>query len=195
MAQSTTDDAGASVSFDALLRAAGSGKRNPPVDQWNPELCGAIDIRIAADGTWHHEGRVIRRPRLAKLFSTVLRKDEDGVTYLVTPHEKLSITVEDAPLIVVDYASKAMSDGEVLVLRTSMGDVVEVDEKHPIRFSQEVGSEGLKPYVLVRGRIEALLNRATTMALVNDERFVDLTQETPILRSGGQRFPILPGES
>lgn len=180
--------------FDALLRAAASGKRNPPVEQWNPELCGAIDIRIAADGTWHHEGRPIRRPRLAKLFSSVLRKDEDGVTYLVTPHEKLSITVDDAPLIVVDYAAKPGPDGDVLVLRTAMGDVVEVDEAHPIRFAQEVGSEGLKPYVLVRGRIEALLNRATTMALVNDERFVDLTSQTPVLRSGSQRFAIEPDD-
>lgn len=180
--------------FDALLRAAASGTRNPPVEQWNPELCGAIDIRIAADGTWHHEGRPIRRPRLAKLFSSVLRKDEDGVTYLVTPHEKLSITVDDAPLIAVDYAAKPGPDGDVLVLRTAMGDVVEVDEAHPIRFAQEVGSEGLKPYVLVRGRIEALLNRATTMALVNDERFVDLTSQTPVLRSGSQRFAIEPDD-
>ncbi|MFN3227883.1 MAG: DUF1285 domain-containing protein [Hyphomicrobiales bacterium] len=179
-------------SFENLLFAAGSGKRTPPVERWNPELCGTIDIRIAADGTWFHEGRAIQRTRLAKLFSSLLRKDEDGVTYLVTPHEKLAITVDDAPLVVVDYAVKQGPDGDALVLRTSMDDVVEVGRDHPIRFALEVGSEGVKPYVLVRGRIEALLNRATTIALLNDERFVDLDRQKPRLRSGAATFPVLP---
>jgi uncharacterized protein len=181
-------------SFENLLFAAGSGKRTPPVERWNPELCGTIDIRIAADGTWFHEGRAIQRTRLAKLFSSLLRKDEDGVTYLVTPHEKLAITVDDAPLVVVDYAIKQGPDGDVLVLRTSMDDVVEVGRDHPMRFALEVGSEGVKPYVLVRGRIEALLNRATTIALLNDERFVDLDRQKPRLRSGAATFPVLPAD-
>lgn len=182
------------TSFENLLFAAGSGKRTPPVERWNPELCGTIDIRIAADGTWFHEGRAIQRTRLAKLFSSLLRKDEDGVTYLVTPHEKLAITVEDAPLVAVDYAVKQGPDGDVLVLRTSMDDVVEVGRDHPMRFALEVGSEGVKPYVLVRGRIEALLNRATTIALLNDERFVDLDRQKPRLRSGAATFPVLPAD-
>ncbi|MBO6673634.1 MAG: DUF1285 domain-containing protein [Rhizobiales bacterium] len=182
------------TSFENLLFAAGSGKRTPPVERWNPELCGAIDIRIAADGTWFHEGRAIQRTRLAKLFSSLLRKDGDGVTYLVTPHEKLAIQVDDAPLVVVDYAAKQGLDGEVLVLRTSMDDVVEVGADHPVRFALEVGSEGVKPYVLVRGRIDALLNRATTIALLNDERFVDLDGQTPVLRSGAAIFPVLPAD-
>lgn len=182
------------TSFENLLFAAGSGKRTPPVERWNPELCGRIDIRIAADGTWFHEGRAIQRTRLAKLFSSLLRKDDDGETYLVTPHEKLAITIDDAPLVVVDYAAKQAPDGEVLVLRTSMDDVVDVGPDHPMRFALEVGSEGVKPYVLVRGRIEALLNRATTIALLNDDRFVDLNGQTPLLRSGAATFPVLPAD-
>jgi hypothetical protein len=182
------------TSFENLLVAAGSGKRTPPVERWNPELCGTIDIRIAADGTWFHEGKPIQRTRLAKLFSSLLRKDEDGVTYLVTPHEKLAITVEDVPLVVVDYAVKRGPDGDVLVLRTSMDDVVEVGRDHPMRFALEVGSQGVKPYVLVRGRIEALLNRATTNALLNDERFVDLDRQKPRLRSGAATFPVLAAD-
>ncbi|MFK7791483.1 MAG: DUF1285 domain-containing protein [Devosiaceae bacterium] len=180
------------TAFEALLYAAGSGKRSPPVERWNPPLCGAIDIRIAADGTWYHQGGAIHRTRLAKLFSSLLRKDEDGITYLVTPKEKLAITVDDAPLLAVDYAAKSTPDGDVLVLRTSMGDVVEVDADHPVRFALEVGSDGLKPYVLVRGRIEALLNRSTTMDLVNDARFVDFDGEEPLLRSGACRFSVMP---
>lgn len=172
--------------------AAGSGRRMPPVERWNPDLCGTIDIRIASDGTWFHEGRPINRTRLAKLFSSLLRKDEDGVTYLVTPHEKLAITVDDAPLLVVDHAAKSSADGDVLVLRTNMGDVVEVDADHPLRFALEVGSDGLKPYVLVRGRIEALLNRATTAALLTDERFTDFDGDDPLVRSGAHFFKIMP---
>lgn len=178
--------------FENLMFAAGSGRRLPPVERWNPPLCGSIDIRIAADGTWFHDGGPINRTRLARLFSSLLRKDEDGVTYLVTPKEKLSITVEDAPLVAVDHAAKPGSAGDVLVLRTSMGDVVEVDGEHPLRFALEVGSDGLKPYVLVRGRIEALLNRATTMALLIDERFTDFDGDDPVVRSGAHVFRIAP---
>jgi hypothetical protein len=184
-------DQEAPTPFEALLYAAGSGKRSPPVERWNPPQCGEIDIRIAADGTWYHEGGAIARTRLAKLFSSLLRKDEDGVTYLVTPQEKLAIKVDDAPLVAVDYAAKPTPDGDLLVLRTAMGDVVEVDSEHPMRFALEVGSDGIKPYCLVRGRIEALLNRSTTMALFNDERFVNFDGEQPVLCSGTARFAIV----
>lgn len=174
------------------MRAAGSGHRSPPVESWNPALCGTIDIRIGRDGVWFHEGRPIARPRLAKLFAALLRKDDDGVTYLVTPHEKLAITVDDAPLVAVDHAARPTDQGEVLVLRTSMGDVVEVGDANPIRFMLEAGSHGIKPYVTVRGRIEAVLNRATTIALFNDERFVDFDGATPVMRSGLHTFTIPP---
>ena len=180
------------TALETLMFAVGSGRRIPPVERWNPKLCGEIDIRIAADGTWFHEGGAIQRTRLAKLFSSLLRKDEDGVTYLVTPQEKLAITVDDAPLVVVDYAAEDGPDGTVLVLRTAMDDIVRVDADHPVRFALEAGSDGIKPYVLIRGRIEALVNRATTMALFQDETFVDLEGDMPVLRSGAHRFAIDP---
>lgn len=192
MSQAPSPHTDAPTAFEALIYAAGSGKRSPPVERWNPPLCGTIDIRIAADGTWYHEGGAIQRTRLAKLFASLLRKDDDGQTYLVTPREKLAIRVDDAPLVAVDYAAKPGPHGDILVLRTAMGDVVDVDANHPMRFALEAGSDGIKPYVLVRGRIEALLNRATTMALLNDERFVDLNSDMPLVRSGAQHFAILP---
>jgi len=190
--ENSDKDGEALTTLEGLLRSVAPGKRQPPVELWEPALCGSIPMRIAADGTWYHEGRPIRRKSLARLFACLLRKDEDGVTYLVTPQEKLAIEVEDAPLVVVDYAAKPTGDGDILVLRTAMDDVVEVDAAHPMRFALEDGSDGLKPYVLVRGRIEALLNRAVTMALLNDERFVDLLGEAPVLRSGSHRFVIAP---
>lgn len=178
------------TALESLLFAAGSGRRMPPVERWNPPLCGAIDIRIAGDGTWYHEGGPINRTRLAKLFSSLLRKDDDGVTYLVTPKEKLAITVDDAPLIVIDHAVTEGPDGPVLVLRTSMDDVVTVDADHPLRFALEEQTGGVKPYVRVRGRIDALVNRSTTMAILSDDRLVDLEGDAPSLRSGAERFPI-----
>ncbi|MEM6381760.1 MAG: DUF1285 domain-containing protein [Pseudomonadota bacterium] len=176
--------------FETLLFAAGSGRRTPPVDRWDPPLCGSIDIRIAADGTWYHEGGPINRTRLARLFSSLLRKDEDGVTYLVTPHEKLAIAVDDAPLIGVDHAIRDTKDGPVLALRTNMDDFLEIGSEHPIRFEVEPETGGIKPYALVRGRIEALINRSTTMAILSDDRLVGFSDEQPILRSGGEVFPI-----
>ena len=176
--------------FEALIYAAGSGRRLPPVDRWSPPLCGRIDIRIAADGTWYHEGGPINRTRLARLFSTLLRKDEDGVTYLVTQKEKLAITVDDAPLGAVEHDVGEGPDGPVVMLRTNMDDVVRVDAEHPLRFAVEAGTGGVKPYVLVRGRIEALVNRSTALALLEDERLVDLEGEAPALVSAGIRFPL-----
>ncbi|MBV6658885.1 MAG: DUF1285 domain-containing protein [Devosiaceae bacterium] len=182
----------APTAFETLLFAAGSGRRAPPVDRWNPPSCGAIDIRIAADGTWYHEGGAISRTRLARLFSSLLRKDDDGVTYLVTPHEKLAITVDDAPLVVVDHAVQPKPEGPELALRTSMGDVVTVGPDHPVRFAFEESSDGVKPYVLVRGRLEALIDRSTTFAILNDDELIDWDGDVPALLSGPSRFPIVP---
>lgn len=179
--------------LSAVLKAVQNERRQPPVEAWNPSFCGSIDIRIAVDGTWYHEGRPIQRKRMVRLFSSVLRKDEDGVTYLVTPAEKLSITVEDAPLVAVEHWVEESDDGPLLTLRTSLDDVVRVGLDHPMRFVQDGANGGLKPYVLVRGRIEALVNRATTLAVLADERITDLEAEQPVLQSGPYRA-LLPND-
>ena len=70
----------------------------PPVEAWNPSLSGDMDLRIAKDGTWWHQGAPIQRLALVRLFSTILRHDEDGEYYLLTPVEKWRIQVDDAPL-------------------------------------------------------------------------------------------------
>ncbi|RMF69002.1 MAG: DUF1285 domain-containing protein, partial [Alphaproteobacteria bacterium] len=114
------------ASFAALLQAA-RREGYPPVDRWDPPYCGEIDIRIAADGTWYHEGRPIRRPELVKLFSRVLRRDEDGHTYLVTPVEKMRITVEDAPLHVAQMEVDGTDEQQRILLRTLTDDVFPLD--------------------------------------------------------------------
>ena len=145
---------------ELIRRAAPSGKGLPPVERWEPDYCGAIDMRIAADGSWHYMGTPINREALVRLFSTVLRHDADGGFHLVTPVEKIGITVEDAPFLAVEMHARGEGREQVLTFRTNVGDVVEAGPDHPLRFSEEADTGGLKPYILVRGRLEAKLTRA-----------------------------------
>jgi len=143
------------------------GRRGlPPVHLWHPENCGELDIRIAADGQWFYLGTPIERERLVRLFSTVLRHDEDGRHYLVTPVEKIGIAVDDAPFVAVEMAVDGEGRDQRISLRTNVDDVVSVDGDHPLRFVEQAETGGLKPYVLVRGRLEALLARAVFYDLV-----------------------------
>ncbi len=138
----------------------------PPVHLWNPPFCGDLDMRIASDGTWYYMNSPIGRKRLVRLFSTVLRRDEDGRHYLVTPVEKCGIAVDDAPFVAVRMKIEGTGRGQRLRFGTNVGDEVCASEKHPLRFETEAGTDGLKPYVLVRGRLEALVSRALFYDLV-----------------------------
>ena len=132
----------------------------PPVHLWNPPNCGEIDILIRADGVWLHEGSPIGRKELVRLFSTVLRKDPDGYC-LVTPVEKLSIRVEDVPFRAVAVERR----GEDLVFATDVGDETTAGPEHPIRV--EVADDGEpRPYVHVRGDLEARIERSVFYELV-----------------------------
>jgi len=157
------------ASLAALIRRSDgpAGRPLPPVDQWNPEFCGDLDMRIAADGTWFYLGTPIGRLPLVKLFASVLRKDDDGKTYLVTPVEKIGITVEDAHFQAVEMASDSNPEtGGRLTFRTQLGDLVPLDQDHPMRFELEAETGGLKAYIRVRGRLEARLTRALMYDLI-----------------------------
>lgn len=145
-------------------RAAARGPA--PVHLWNPPFCGDLDMRIAADGTWYYLGTPIGRKPLVRLFASVLRRDEDGRTYLVTPVEKVGITVDDAPFVAVAMHVAGAGRDRIISFRTNVDDEVTVDRDHPLRFASEAGTGGLKPYVLVRGRLEALVSRAVFYDLV-----------------------------
>ncbi len=144
--------------FSALLRAARS-EGYPPVERWNPPYCGEIDIRIASDGTWYHEGRPIRRRELVKLFSRVLRRDRDGHVYLVTPVEKMRITVDDAPLHVAQMEVTGRDREQRILLRTLTDDIVPVNADHPLTMRPAPRGDERRPYVRVRGRLDAVLLR------------------------------------
>jgi hypothetical protein len=146
--------------------AAGRQSGPAPVERWNPPFCGDLDMRIAADGTWHYMGSPITRARMVRLFSTVLRRDEDGRTYLVTPTERFAITVDDAPFLAVRMSVAGRGRDQAVSFETNVDDEVTVDEAHPLRFERQGDGDGLKPYVMVRGRLEALVTRALAFDLV-----------------------------
>lgn len=154
--------------LDALLQAAREGGTAgaKPVEKWDPPYCGDIGMAIRRDGTWLYRGSPIGRIGLVKLFASILRKDDDGRTYLVTPAEKVDVAVEDAPFLAVEMAVEGEGQAQRLTFRTNLDDVVTVDAEHPLRFAATEPDGGLKPYVLVRGRLEALCTRAVYAELV-----------------------------
>jgi hypothetical protein len=186
--------AGDPSGLSALIgRAARAGKGLPPVERWNPAFCGEIDMEIRADGTWFYLGTPIGRMPLVQLFSTVLRKDADGGTYLVTPVEKVGIRVADAPFVAVEMNAGGKGDEQVITFRTNVGDVVEAGPGHPLRFVDEPGTGGLKPYLLVRGRLEALVARPVMYELVGYGEEIEIGGCTMFaVRSKGEAYPIMP---
>ena len=124
-------------------------------------------MRIARDGTWFHEGSPIRRKALVKLFSTVLRRDEAGDFWLVTPVERGRIEVEDAPFTAVEMSVSGRGRNQILSFRTNVDDMVRVDADHPIRVAEDEATGEPIPYVAVRGNLEALIVRAVFYELVD----------------------------
>lgn len=166
--------------------AAEASKRGlPPVEKWNPPFCGDLDMRIARDGTWFYLGTPIGRPGLVKLFSSIIRKDGNDY-FLVTPVEKVGITVDDAPFVAVDFERR----GETLVFETHVGEFVEAGPSHPIRVAYDENGEP-SPYVLVRRNLEALIDRKSFYRLVelgeHHEGWFGLW-------SGGQFFQVIESD-
>ncbi len=167
-----------------------------PVGRWHPDHCGDIDIIIKSDGSWWHEGTLITRKPLVKLFASVLRKDEDGLTYLVTPAEKLTITVERAHFIAVRLDVKGEGQDQRLFFTTNLDDVIEVSEITPLRIETDELTGEPGPYVGVWGRLEAALSRPVFYELV--ELAVERqTPEGPQLGvwAQGEFYPLGPAGS
>jgi hypothetical protein len=162
-----------------------------PAPSWNPPDCGDIDMRIAADGTWFYCGSPIGRAPLVQLFASIMRKEGDRYV-LVTPVEKVGVKVDDAPFLAVEMRIQNETREPQLIFRTNVEDVVAVDSEHPLRFERGA-SEGLKPYVRVRGDLWALVKRALFYDLVALGRTERVANDDWFgVRSGGLFFPMCP---
>jgi hypothetical protein len=166
--------------------AAHAGQALPPVERWNPDYCGEIDMRIARDGRWFYMGTPINRLPLVKLFARVLRRDPERYV-LVTPVERVGIIVEDAPFLAVEMEAVATPLDTSLAFRTNLDDIVIAGLDHPLRFELEANG-GLKPYLHVRGGLWARLTRALALDLV--ERFE--TREGRLGIAAGAAFFAAP---
>lgn len=160
-------------------------RKLPPLDTWNPPFCGNIDMRIAVDGTWFYLGTPIGRPALVRLFSTILRREADGAFVLVTPVEKVGIEVEDAPFIAVRVDASGKGSNQKLTFMTSVGDIVVVGRDHLLRVETRGESEP-RPYLHVRGRLEARIARPVFYELVGmgEERTTAAGRELGVWSDG-----------
>jgi hypothetical protein len=184
-----------SVRLADALRSGrlGDVARSGPAGGGNPgnitETCGDFDIRILRDGTWLYHGSPIGRKPLVRLFSTVLRREDDGF-WLITPVERGRIVVDDAPFTAVEMTVEGAGTDRRLHFRTNVDDTVTADRDHPIRVALAPDGEP-SPYVLVRDRLEALIVRAVYYDLVElgEERLVD-GEERYGVWSAGTFFPL-----
>lgn len=170
------------------LAAALADRRLPPVETWNPAYCGSSHMRIACDGSWTYRGSPIGRPEMVRLFSSILRREPDGRFMLVTPVEKLDIAVEDAPFVATGLVTEGAGRDRRLAFTLNTGEAVLAGPEHPLRVAAR--SEGPRPYVHVRGGLEALVARPVYYELVDLALAED--DDPPGLWSHGAFFALDP---
>lgn len=175
----------AATSLQDIARYAAEN-RLPPVEAWNPPHCGDSMMRIARDGTWYHEGSPIGRPAMVRLFSTILRREADGSYVLVTPAEKLTIAVDDAPFLAVELKSEGEGRDRRLAFRLNNDDLIVAGPEHGLEIRNDV--DGPHPYLEVRRGLKALVSRPVYYELVE----LALAEEnSPVgLWSEGLFFPL-----
>jgi len=181
--------------LEGIAAALPRGRGLPPVERWNPPFCGDIDMRIAADGTWYYQKTPIGRLPLVKLFASVLKKEGDKY-FLVTPVEKVGLTVDDAPFLAVEMTvARDDRDRQMLTFRTSVDDEAIAGPGHALRFEPEV-TGGLRPYLHVRRDLWAKVTRALFYDLValGEERDVEGRRMFGV-SSGGEFFPMAEATS
>lgn len=184
-----TEQKNVTPSAESLAESARAAKSGglPPVHLWNPPFCGDLDMRIARDGTWFYLGTPIGRKELVKLFSTILCKDGEKY-FLVTPVEKVGITVDDAPFVAVDFNPVA----DALEFETNVGDRFVAGREHPIRVERDAKTGEPAPYILVRANLEALIDRKSFYRLVEIGQEAEHDGDTWFgVWSGDVFFPII----
>ncbi|MBX2879074.1 MAG: DUF1285 domain-containing protein [Granulosicoccus sp.] len=166
-----------------------AGKSLPPIHEWRPSITRDIDIRIAPNADWYYQGSLIQRKRMIQLFSTVLRVDNDGHTYLVTPHERLRIQVDDAPFCAVLVDRHGVPDAPTLVFTTNVGDRVIASGSNPISVEYQHVDDEPSPYLIVRDRLRARISRRAFYDLVE---WAEERDGVIGVVSGDQFMPLSP---
>jgi hypothetical protein len=192
MAKAMSGQKTVTPSAEGILASAKAAKTRglPPLEKWNPPFCGDLDMHIRRDGTWFYQGTPIGRPELVKLFSTILWREEDKY-YLVTPVEKVGITVEDAPFVAVDFEAEGSGTDQLLRFVTNLQDEALAGPEHPIRVVRDAETGEPSPYVLIRRNLEALIDRKSFYRLVDIGAHHDGWFG---LWSGGEFFGIIPSD-
>lgn len=182
-------DGAGDVDIGAVADGGAAGL--PPVHLWNPEHCGDIGMEIRRDGSWWYAGSRIGRERLVKLFSRILRKDDDGRHYLVTPVEKVVVHVEVAPFLAVRLDVLEVEGERRLRFTTNVGDGVDAGPDRPIRVEIDPRSQEPTPFVNVRAGLDALMTRPCFFDLVEAADEVDgANGRALVARSRGATFDI-----
>lgn len=195
MTKSRNEQNTVTPSPDTLAQAASAaakGKGLPPVHLWDPPFCGDLDMRIARDGTWFYQGTPIGRAPMVRLFSTIL-KLEDSKYFLVTPVEKVGITVEDAPFVAVDFRAEGHGQEQRLIFTTNVGDEAAAGPENPLRVTRDPATGEPSPYVMIRSGLEALIDRKSFYRLVELGAHAQHKGESWFgVWSAGVFFPVIP---
>lgn len=189
MAQPTLPPDFSHRAFDEIIQLA-AARQDLPVADWTPAHCGDSGMRIAADGRWYHDGGLITRPEMVRLFAALLRREPDGGYVLVTPVEKLSIEVEDAPFLAVDMVTEGAADQRQLAFRLNTDKIVIAGPGNPVRVTETAA--GPKPYLQVRDGLDALIARSVFYTLAD----IALAEARAPLGvwSGGAFFALEPSQ-
>lgn len=179
-------------SLDQLEQLLKDQPAKPPVERWNPDLSGDIDILIRGDGTWLHEGGVIEREALVRLFASILRREDDGEYYLVTPVEKWRLQVEDAPLLAVELEEAGDGEQRRLALRLNTGEWVQIGDDHPLELKMPPEGGPEQPYLRLWRGLSAKLARPVyyQLAELADEVAGSSGGREWQVQSAGQAFAV-----
>lgn len=176
---------GEKMSLDKIVgQLSGHERKLPPVDSWNPPYCGEMDILIKADGSWYYNGSIFKRMSLVKLFASVIKKEGDDY-FLVTPVEKVKISVEDAPFVLTQWQWQD-DNQQTMAVATNLDDEFILDPNHKMR-ADDKG----QLYVTVRSNLEAKVHRNVYY------QWIELAKEIPsetgtalIFQSAGQFYTL-----
>ena len=170
------------MSLDSLLAQLSSQSSMPPVEEWDPDYCGEIDLIIKKDGTWFYQGTPFKRMNMVKLFASVIKKEEQDY-FLVTPVEKIKINVEHYPFVITQWQWRDENQND-MVLSTNLGDTFLLDAEHPLTIDND---DNL--IVTVRRNLHAIVHRNVYYQWIEEAK-TSQDKTSLVIHSNGQSFVL-----